>query len=83
MNKLKVYLVTVNSNIEFRDGSFSGWNEKPSVLYGFYDLEKAQKRIWELRQIEVATYRQWLKKENCERECYMHNHYDTKTIMVF
>lgn len=68
MNRFKVYLVELNVNVEFSDGSFTGWNERPSAAYGFNNLKDAQKHIWERKQEENKRYRNWVHQNGNKKD---------------
>lgn len=83
MNRFKVYLVTMNTNIEFNNGEFTGWNEHGTPMYCYNDIKDAQSNIYHQKKKETENYRDWLNTDIKVRGCFIHHHWDIKTMDVF
>lgn len=73
----------MNTNIEFSDGSTTGWNDHGSTIYCFNEEKEAQKHIWKRKQEEVKKYREWIQREQKIRGCFIHHFYEIKVLDVF
>lgn len=76
---MNVFIITTKMNTEFKDGSFSNWNENSVNLYGFKTIEEAQKEIETLREIELSKYKEWLHKS---KGIFMHHHYSIENVPI-
>lgn len=75
-----IYLIETNMNIEFDDGTFTGWEKTPVSLYAFTDAKKASEEIIELRKEELERYKQWLKER---KKCFIHHQYSIRGSYLF
>lgn len=76
-----IYVVQTTMSIEFSNGEFTTWDERPVALYAYTKQEDAKNSIQEKRQSELAKYKEWLTRK--KKNCFIHHNYSIQELMLF